>query len=720
MRRIISNLWMMLIMCGCEQPAFVPDPLDEEVVGPDAGPDDRDREVDAGPRPPEVVIPLPGPSCGDGRWQPEAGESCDDGNIDDGDGCSGDCEIADCFVPATHASIQAGIDDADCAVVYVYSGAYRENLRIDRDLIIVGVGADTVVVDGGGAGSVFEISAADVTLQRFTIQGGKAGRGGGVYCAGEALTLTDMQIRDNLATADGHAEGGGIYSATERLTLIRTHVVENQVESSEQGRGGGVYSAGSRLLLDEGSKVARNRVQVSGAGPALEAQGGGIFQRRGELVLAGGSSISDNLARAEGPGSSDPDLVVMARGGGVAMQRGVLDMQAGSSLYGNRAESESELRATAHGGAVFMQELGPPSAEDYPLRLSMAGAALVDNRAVAVSRGVETGSQSHARGGAIYASSRHAGQAEVSINDSMISDNVAKAASALSWASIAQGGGAYAAGAGHPRMLVAVEDATMTANVAIAEGLGQGGALHLETLTHDADLAFAFRRSTASDNRAQSSARGMAEGGALHVSATGTDAFIRGEVTNSTVSNNQSVAVEGTGRGGGVSVVRLTGDSDVLVSFHSATVAHNHATITGGGIDIRDYTPAGRAEVTLRNSIVAGNSSLLAPDCATYHPQARVQSRGYNLLGSAFGCKFVGHGDTDLVDLDPLLGQLSWNGGKTMTHALLPGSPAIDAGDPNGCVDGAGNDLGRDQRGWQRVGHCDIGACEHDDQRPDS
>jgi len=30
-----------------------------------------------------------------------------------------------------------------------------------------------------------------------------------------------------------------------------------------------------------------------------------------------------------------------------------------------------------------------------------------------------------------------------------------------------------------------------------------------------------------------------------------------------------------------------------------------------------------------------------------------------------------------------MLGLLEHNGGPTFTHALLPGSPAIDAGDPN-------------------------------------
>jgi cysteine-rich repeat protein len=720
MRRVISKLNLMLIMCSCEQPAVVPEPFGIEVVGPDAGsgsaPGENDAGVDAPDGKPDVVLPLPMPvpACGDGRWQIEAGESCDDGNVDAGDGCSSDCETAACFVPVTHASIQAGIDDARCAMLYVYSGKYRENVRVDRAVSIRGVGADPVIVDGGHAGSVFEIRGADVALQRLTVQGGKAERGAGVYAEGEALTLTDVQIRANLATGAPQAAGGGIYSTAGHLTLIRSHVAENQVESSELGRGGGVYSEGTRLVLDEDSKVTSNRVQVSGDAPALEAQGGGIFLASGELVLAGGSSIGQNLARAHGPGGPEEDMVVMARGGGVAMLSGTLDVAAGGVLNGNRAEAESVHRAVAHGGAIAMQMLGPPSAEDHLLRLSVTQAVLVDNHAVAVSTGMETSSQSRARGGAVYASSASAGEVEITIGgNSAISDNQAVARSELSWASIAQGGGACAVGSGYPLMRVAVEDTAISGNLAIADGLAQGGAWHLGTLTHDSDLAFVFRRSTANDNRAESSAAGMAEGGALQISATGTDAFIRGEITNSTLSNNQSAAVAGTGRGGAVSIVRMTGDSDVEVAFHSSTIAHNHATITGGGIDVREHVPSGHAEVTLRNSILAENLSLIAPDCATNPQDARVRSQGYTLLGSAFGCHFQGHDATDLIDVDPLIKPLSWNGGDTMTHALLPESPAIDAGDPDGCVDAAGNALASDQRGSERVGQCDIGACEH-------
>ena len=68
---------------------------------------------------------------------------------------------------------------------------------------------------------------------------------------------------------------------------------------------------------------------------------------------------------------------------------------------------------------------------------------------------------------------------------------------------------------------------------------------------------------------------------------------------------------------------------------------------------------------------------------------------------------------------DPLSSPLANNGGPTWTHALLPGSLAIDdiPYETNGC----GTDYTTDQRGADRAngsGHggdrCDIGAYEYD------
>jgi hypothetical protein len=58
-----------------------------------------------------------------------------------------------------------------------------------------------------------------------------------------------------------------------------------------------------------------------------------------------------------------------------------------------------------------------------------------------------------------------------------------------------------------------------------------------------------------------------------------------------------------------------------------------------------------------------------------------IVSGGYN-LSSDDGAGYL-NGPGDRINTDPMLGPLQDNGGPTLTHALLPASPAINAGDPN-------------------------------------
>ena len=84
-----------------------------------------------------------------------------------------------------------------------------------------------------------------------------------------------------------------------------------------------------------------------------------------------------------------------------------------------------------------------------------------------------------------------------------------------------------------------------------------------------------------------------------------------------------------------------------------------------------------------------------------------LSNRGYDASFSVIG-----------PDVAPLLGPLAFNGGPTQTHALLPGSPAIDAGSNALAVDFGfpENPLVSDQRGdgFDRIvsGTVDIGAFE--------
>ena len=171
-------------------------------------------------------------------------------------------------------------------------------------------------------------------------------------------------------------------------------------------------------------------------------------------------------------------------------------------------------------------------------------------------------------------------------------------------------------------------------------------------------------------------------------------------MTNSTVAQNaaQHIGV-GFGMGGGI---WNGGSATISNSTISGNSALGGLAVQGGDIFTYPTNP-----VTLQNSIVANSSS--GRNCV-----ATITSKGYN-LSSDNTCNFNGPGDRN--NTDPLLGTFGYNGGPTQTFPLLPGSPAIDAGNPSGCRDAQGNLLMTDQRGMPRpdpgdTGGCDIGAYE--------
>jgi hypothetical protein len=150
----------------------------------------------------------------------------------------------------------------------------------------------------------------------------------------------------------------------------------------------------------------------------------------------------------------------------------------------------------------------------------------------------------------------------------------------------------------------------------------------------------------------------------------------------------------------------------VAINIINSTVARNHAMKgpAGCGLCAPGHSVSGGldpdAQVTLANSILAGNTAQAGPNCS-----GAVSSDGHNLLGSDSLCSgFTGTGD--LTKQDPLLGPLGDNGGPTFTMALGTGSPAIDGGDDVVCE--APPVKGIDQRGIVRPQgtHCDIGAFE--------
>jgi hypothetical protein len=168
-------------------------------------------------------------------------------------------------------------------------------------------------------------------------------------------------------------------------------------------------------------------------------------------------------------------------------------------------------------------------------------------------------------------------------------------------------------------------------------------------------------------------------------------------VTNSTFSANSAAPISIIGgKGGGIY-------NKGTVTVTNSTLSANSAG-SGGGID-NDFGTLG-----LANTIVASNTSTSSggPDI-----NGGVESSSsYNLIGIA---DITLHGISDGVNgnqigspdspIDPRLGALGDYGGPTQTMPLLPGSPALNTGDP-------GQAGVADQRGALRSGGVNIGAFQ--------
>ena len=263
----------------------------------------------------------------------------------------------------------------------------------------------------------------------------------------------------------------------------------------------------------------------------------------------------------------------------------------------------------------------------------------------------------------------------------------------------AGGGGIFSLGAG-----VTVINSTISGNSAlrIAGGGGSGGGI---STSNGAPVTIS--NSTISGNTA------AVLGGGIH-------AFGHLTISNSTISGNSANLANPASGGGGISVGR--GRNLTVIN---STISDNSGSY-GGGI-FHGGVLLGNT-VTISNSIVAGNSDRdnFAPDLGGIFASVRVTVTnsliGDNgitgLMPAPVGApddngNFIG---TAIAPIDPLLDPLADNGGPTQTMALLPGSPALNAGNDDLALDAAGMSLEYDQcgPGFARISgsSVDMGAYE--------
>ena len=251
-------------------------------------------------------------------------------------------------------------------------------------------------------------------------------------------------------------------------------------------------------------------------------------------------------------------------------------------------------------------------------------------------------------------------------------------------ATASNGGGIYINSGGS----MVITDAVISSNTATTTGDGGGisnsGTLHADSIR-------------VTGNSAQTG------GGILNFSTVAV-------ITNSLIDNNTATlgggGVQSINAGADITMINVTISGNLSLDrgggFYNGKDAELiHVTITdntandGGGI----YEGTGGPTTYIASSIVAGNFD----SAGSTDVSGSFSSGGYNIIGDVTGGS--GWIASDQQNTDPLLGTLSDNGGATLTHALLAGSPAENTADP-------ASTIATDQRGATRTGTFDVGAVE--------
>jgi hypothetical protein len=597
--------------------------------------------------------------------------------------------------------------------------------------IIQGAGSSgdnpTVIDAGQLQDRVFQIvnPGTQVVFQDLVVQGGQAQDdgsdgalpgttdplGGGILNNGGNITLDNVVVQNNVArggdaavlSAPGHnASGGGISSTGGAFTIAGATIANNQAIGGRGGdhnglaragnggsaTGAGLYAIGGSLDISD-SMIAGNRATggrggdgfitgtgsgshtVVGGGTGGMGQGGGLYVNGSSFTVTT-SAIASN----QGTGGSGGLFGDDGYGQGGGLYNGSTLTVSNSTLSANTAYS---------GGGIYNGSTLTVSNSTLSANTAYSGAGIYNGGTLTVTNTTLFGNTASSSGGGIDNNS-----GTLTVTDSTLSGNTANSGGAIfnlaaaltvnnstlsgntASGPLASGGGIYNSGT------LTVTNTTLSGNSAAYHG---GAIANSGTLT--------VSNSTVSGNTA---AGYYIAGGGIYNSGTLT-------ITNTTLSGNSA------SYGGGIF------DESGPVTLTNVTLTANWTLNGGGGggFHVSSGSPV------LHNTLIAGNfrgsTGTTRDDVyGTLDP-----SGDYNLIGDGTGMTGLSNGvNGNLVGshnapIDPLLGPLTDNGGPTFTHALLSGSPAIDAGNNDYATDW-------DQRGdgFPRIvnGIIDIGAFE--------
>ncbi len=395
---------------------------------------------------------------------------------------------------------------------------------------------------------------------------------------------------------------------------------------------------------------------VTDPGSATEGFGDRVFHIVTNQTTTVDVKISDltvkggRLGNLTGMQAPSPDTIdySLRRGGGA------IAVSVAAAAYDPTAASGGTEGGSGHrggpGGAGGGEETGPT----YNLTLSNVtltgnyagdGGGLYNTAVATVSGITVSGNYGFANGGGIY------NDARMDMTNSTVSGNGA------------EGGGALFDTGSHTTTIIG---STLSDNAAV----GGGG------ISSRARVTINMANDTVSGNYAKDMGGGINTNGTInliHVTVVGNVTGIETTETSTTGSTSTEASMGGSGIN--------TFANNAAVTLRGVLLAHNYK-----GTDPATHTGANCGATGGTFSVNSGSVGL-----------------GYN-LDSDGTCLLTGFGEK--ANVDPQIGALANNGGRTKTIALLPGSPAI-----NGDVPLTG--LTVDQRGVARDSTPDIGSYEY-------
>lgn len=540
---------------------------------------------------------------------------------------------------------------------------------------------------GGGLTNLPLEGPGVLTLQASTLSGNRSDTVAGGFWNEGTMTVTGSTVSSNAARQEGGGlrnngslelihvtlagnvagqKGGGFQNLGD-LKISNSIVAGNSAPDGPDGLGCPAWE-GVSLLQDPAGCPSESDgllVRVDPRLGPLQDNGGPTFTRAPEpgspvLDAAGSCTGEDQRGVSRGP-SERCDLGAYETVSRLAVQAGACEPRRPDCSVA------AALAVLADGGTLALSEGRHPAnlrlVRSARLEGAGAGRTILDGGGAGRVLMVEEGAQVVVRGITVTGGRL---EAELERDGGGIwnaGDLTLERCEVTGNAAVDDGGGIRNDGT------LTVSESTVRDNQAARRG-GVGGGIYNPVIARTPTLRVVA--STISGNSAD-------DGGGI---------WCQGSVTlvNSTVSGNSAGQT-----GGGI---RNNGD----LSVSSTTIALNRAGATGGGIHHLGLS------ATLANTILAGNSAETGgADC-----YGAIDSGGHNLLKDAEGCGMEG----ELSGIEPGLAPLGDNGGPTPTHALSPGSAAVDVG-PASCepADQRGNRRPADGDGDGKPA-CDVGAFE--------